>query len=103
MTDSINQDDLKKNVSDTGTWLRFVFMVVCGFAFYFAATLALGIAFLQFLAKLFSGKEFEGLRDFGGNLGAYLAQVTSYMTFASNDKPFPFAAFPDKKKELPPT
>ncbi|MBI1272664.1 MAG: DUF4389 domain-containing protein [Alphaproteobacteria bacterium] len=94
----IDQTELKKNVSDGGTWLRFVFMIVCGVAFYFAATLALAITLFQFVAKLFSGKVFDGLSDFGGNLSVYLGQVVSYMTFASDERPFPFAPFPERKK-----
>ncbi len=94
----IDQAELKKNVSDTGTWLRFVYMVVCGFAFYFAATISLAIALVQFLSKLFTGKVFDVLMDFGANLGTYLAQVTSYVAFASDEKPFPFSPFPDRKK-----
>jgi hypothetical protein len=50
----------------------------------------------QFLAKLFSGSAVAGLAEFGDNLAAYQSQVTRYLTFSSDEKPFPFAPFPNK-------
>jgi hypothetical protein len=94
---SLNEEDLKKNVKDKDTWLRFVYLVVFGVAFYLSIGLTFAASIFQFLAKLFSGSSFEGLSEFGDNLGAYQAQVTRYLTFASDDKPFPFAPFPTKK------
>src|SRR5271170_5837772 len=93
---SLNEEDLKKNVKDKDTWLRFIYLVVFGIAFYLSIGLTFAASVFQFLAKLFSGASFEGLAEFGDNLGAYQAQVTRYLTFASDDKPFPFAPFPSK-------
>lgn len=94
MTDQDQDTELKRNITDRETWLRFVFMIVFGVAFYFAATLALMAALFQFLAKLFGGEPNQGMREFGDGLGAYLQQVTKYMTFASDEKPFPFTPWP---------
>lgn len=93
----LNQEELKKHVKDKDTWLRFIYLVVFGIAFYLSITLTFAASVFQFLAKLFSGAPFDGLAEFGDNLAAYQAQVTRYLTFASDDKPFPFAPFPSKK------
>ena len=90
------EEDLKRHVKDKDTWMRFVYLVVFGVAFYLSIGLTFASSVFQFLAKLFSGQSFEGLAEFGDNLGAYQAQVTRYLTFASDDKPFPFAPFPSK-------
>ena len=90
----INEDSIKQNVKDKDTWLRFVYLVVFGFAFYLSIILTFATSFFQFLAKLFGGNSFAGLSEFGLNLGTYQAQVTHYLTFASDEKPFPFAQFP---------
>jgi len=92
----LNEEDLKKNVKDKDTWLRFMYLVVFGVAFYLSVTLTFATSIFQFLAKLFSGSAFKGLSDFGDNLAAYQGQVTRYLTFASDEKPFPFAQFPAK-------
>jgi len=93
----LNEEDLKKNVKDKDTWLRFIYLVVFGIAFYLSILLTFAASIFQFLAKLFSGAAFGGLADFGDNLAAYQGQVTRYLTFASEEKPFPFAPFPSKK------
>ncbi|MCL2473521.1 MAG: DUF4389 domain-containing protein [Alphaproteobacteria bacterium] len=90
----INEEDLKKNVKDKDTWLRFVFLILFGIALYFIMIVVCISSLVQFLAKLFSGSALSSLSEFGGNLAKYQAQVTSYLTFASDDKPFPFVPFP---------
>jgi hypothetical protein len=92
----LNEEDLKKNVKDKDTWLRFVYLVVFGIAFYLSILLTFAASVFQFLAKLFSGAAFAGVAEFGDNLAAYQGQVTRYLTFASDEKPFPFAPFPTK-------
>ena len=90
----INEEELKKNVQDKGTWLRFVFLILFGIALYFIMVVVFLGSLVQFLAKLFSGSVLSSLSEFGGNLAKYQAQVTGYLTFASDEKPFPFAPFP---------
>lgn len=93
----INEDAIKQNVKDKDTWLRFVYLVVFGIAFYLSIMLTFATSIFQFLAKLFGGNSFVGLAAFGLNLATYQAQVTRYLTFASDEKPFPFAQFPDSE------
>jgi hypothetical protein len=93
----INEEAIKRNVSDKDTWLRLVYMIILGIAFYFASSLLFAIALLQFLAKLFTGKVLDGLMGFSVNLGTYLAQIAQYLAYNNHDKPFPFAAFPETK------
>jgi hypothetical protein len=90
----LNQDELKKHVSDKDTWLRFVYIVVLWVAFYLTALIAFAITVFQFLAKLFSGAAYIGLKSFGANIALYQAQITRFVTYATDEKPFPFAPFP---------
>ncbi len=92
-----NESELKKHVKDKDTWLRFIYLVVFFAAFYLSVVLTFAASVFQFLAKLFSGSSFGGLAEFGDNLAAYQAQVTRFLTFASDEKPFPFAPFPSNK------
>ncbi|MFA4994372.1 MAG: DUF4389 domain-containing protein [Bdellovibrionales bacterium] len=93
----LNEEDLKKNVKDKDTWFRFPYLVVFAVAFYLTIPLTFAILVFQFLAKLFSGSAFAGLSEFGSNLATYQAQLTRYLTFASDEKPFPFGPFPSKQ------
>lgn len=101
MTPPIDEQAIKENVKDRDTWLRFVYLVVFGFAFYLSIMLTFATSIFQFLAKLFSGNSFAGLSEFGLNLATYQAQVTRYLTFASDEKPFPFAQFPANEYVAP--
>lgn len=94
---TLSEEELKKNVSDKDTWQRFIYMLVFAVAFYLASGLLFAIATLQFLAKLFSGKVLEGLLNFGINLATYLGQIAQYLSYTSNEKPFPFSDFPAQK------
>jgi hypothetical protein len=90
----LNEEQIKQHVKDKDTWLRFIYLVVFGFAFYLSIILTFATSIFQFLAKLFGGNSFAGLAEFGANLAKYQAQVTRFLTFASDEKPFPFAPFP---------
>ena len=92
----LNEEDLKKNVKDKDTWQRFVYLVGFGIAFYFTVMLTFIISAFQFLAKLFSGSAFAVLSEFGENLATYQGQLSRFLTYTSEDKPFPFAPFPSK-------
>ena len=94
---ALNEENLKKNVKDKDTWLRFVYLVMFGVVFYLCSLLAFATSVFQFLAKLFSGSSFEGLSEFGDQLATYVSQVIRYLTFASDEKPFPFAPLPGRK------
>jgi hypothetical protein len=93
----LNEEDLKKNVKDKDAWLRFVWLVLFGVIFYLMIAVTLFASVVQFLARLFSGAPFAGLIEMGGVLAEYQAQVTRYLTFASDERPFPFAPFPTKQ------
>jgi hypothetical protein len=53
----------------------------------------------QFLSSLFTGQPNDLLTRFGGNLARYLQQIIVYMTFATEEKPFPFMPWPDEPHE----
>jgi hypothetical protein len=96
---TLNEEDLKNHVKDKDTWLRFIYLVVISIAFYLSIMLTFATAIFQFLARLFSGSSFTGMAEFGENLSIYHRQVTRFLTFASDERPFPFAPFPSTRIE----
>jgi hypothetical protein len=52
-----------------------------------------------FLACLFAGNPNDRMAHLGRNLAGYFQQITVYMTFATEEKPFPFAPWPDEPHE----
>jgi len=59
--------------------------------------LVAAIAILQCLISLFNdGKANTDLQDFGARLGIYLKQIAEFVSFASDEKPFPFSDWPER-------
>ncbi len=94
--------DIKDNVTRRSIWLRLLFMIVLGVAFYVAKFITLAVVAFQFLASLFTGQPNDHLSRFGRNLARYLQQITVYMTFATEEKPFPFTPWPNEPHEEAP-
>lgn len=88
------QSDIEKNiraqVQNKDTWLRVFFMAVFLVIFYAVFFVTLGIAVIQFFARLLSGKSLASLDDFNRTLATYAHDIVAYVTFASDAKPFPF-------------
>jgi hypothetical protein len=87
-------DTLKKNLSDTSTWLRLLYMLLFGIVIELALMVMFAIFFIQFLLKLFSAKVNTELQKLGDSLGAYFHQIVSFLTYRSEYMPYPFAPWP---------
>jgi hypothetical protein len=88
--DESNANEMEKHLKSRPTWLRLVFMVVFYALVSVAAMVATVVVILGFLWVLFTGDVNPHLKSTGQSLATYLSQVMRYLTFNSNDKPFPF-------------
>ncbi len=88
--------DIKENVSRRSIWLRLLFMIVLGVAYRVAELITFAVVVFQFLSSLFTGQPNDRLARFGRNLARYFQQIIVYMTFATEEKPFPFAPWPNE-------
>jgi hypothetical protein len=81
---------IEENIKSRSTWLRLVFM----FIFYVIATLtgavASAVVVLGFLWVLFTGEKNRQLQQAGQAVASYLYEIIRYLTFNSDEKPFPF-------------
>jgi len=75
-------------------WIRALFMVLMVFAFQLCGTLLFIVAVLQLIMSLLNDVPNQQLLAFGRGLGRYLQQITLFLTFASDDVPFPFSDWP---------
>jgi Domain of unknown function (DUF4389) len=92
-------EGIKENVTQRSIWLRLVFMIVLSVAFSVAEFVTVAVVAFQFLSSLFTGRPSDRLTHFGGNLAHYLRQIVVYMTFGTEEKPFPFMPWPDEPHE----
>lgn len=52
------------------------------------------LAVVQFAWLMFYGERNVALSDFGSSLGKWLAQSAMFLSYATNDKPFPWQPWP---------
>jgi len=85
---------LRDHLGEPSTWIRLVYMLIFAVAFYVTRIVIGVVAFFQFLALLFTGESNARLRGFGGTLSTYVQAVVAFLTFNSEERPFPFAPWP---------
>ena len=88
--------ELKDNLSTRKTWLRLAYMVLFTLI-YSVAEVVLGlVVFVQFLFVLVSSNPNQRLLDFGRQLSTFAYEIFLYLTFNSDEKPFPFGPWPTR-------
>ena len=78
-------------------WARLIPMIVLIICFGLAEAALYIIALIQFIWVLVNEKPNEQLADFGAALSVWMAQDAKYLSYASEEKPFPWASWPDPK------
>jgi hypothetical protein len=75
-------------------WVRALMMLLMALAFHLVAGLLICMALLQLVLLLATGRPNDRLRAFGAALGRYLAQIAQFVSFTSEEAPFPFSEWP---------
>ena len=75
-------------------WFRLPYLVLYVIVFELAKVLTELIAVVQFLLRVITGKPNDRLRSFGGGLGRYLREVVHYLTYQTDEVPYPFGPWP---------
>ncbi len=88
------RDEIRKHLTEGSTWVRLIYMILFGVAFYVSVIILGAVAVLQFLFKLFSGKPIDRLRSLGQSIGMYLYEIALFETFQNEIKPYPFRPWP---------
>ena len=92
-------DKLKSNLTSSRHWMRLVFMLLFALLLQVATAVMWVLVILQFLFSLITGKDNEKLRAFGSALSVYIHQSLRFLTYNSEDKPFPFSDWPSAGDE----
>ena len=86
--------DIKENAKNVDVWTRGLFIIIYGVIFYFLFFLIWLVVIFQFLMKLITTELNEQLLDFSDSLTKYVGQILFYITFKSEERPFPFSPWP---------
>ena len=86
---------MKSRLTSKDVWLRGLYMIFFAIAWGLSEVLlALSVIF-QFLAVLITGSANLPLLRFGQNLSRYHYQIAQFVTFNTEERPFPFSDWPD--------
>ena len=83
-------DEIKASLTAPETWMRGVYMLLFAVIYSVAEVVLTAVAIVQFIFLLVARGPNERLVAFGGDLGVYFYQIIQFLTFNTEQKPFPF-------------
>jgi hypothetical protein len=87
-------EELKQRLQKKSTWMRAVYMIMFAIIFGLLEVVIATIVVFQFFLSLFTGSTNERMVKLGQSLSTYLYQITLFLTFNSDEHPYPFGAWP---------
>lgn len=96
-------DETRDNLTDKGTWLRLLYIILFALAFKVAALLMGIVTVVQFFSVLFTKKPNARLQTFGGDVGNYLRDVARFLTYHTDHMPYPVSDWGQPTDEPKPT
>ncbi len=96
----MNNEILTSNLKSSKHWLRLVFMLIFAALLQLASIVMWVLVIAQFLFSLFTGEDNINLRKFGYSLSAYIFHTLKFLSYNSEEKPFPFSDWPIIKDPL---
>lgn len=81
-------------LTNSNTWIRFAYMLLFTVLLIAARLVITLVVVVQFLLVLVTGSDNENLRNLGQGLGKWVYETVMFLTFNSEDKPFPFDEWP---------
>lgn len=90
---SVGHDEdphIEQNLKSRSTWLRALFMCIYCLLFSLAIFVGTFVVGLGFLWVLFTGAANRQLQQAGHSMSSYIYQIGRYLTYNTDDRPFPF-------------
>jgi hypothetical protein len=89
MTENTDTTTSKHNL-----WARGFLMLLMAFAFQVSGTVMFVVTVIQFVLMLLNDTPNARLVSLGRSLGRYMQQIINFLTFATEEIPFPFSDWP---------
>ena len=81
--------------SSENPWKRLLFIILFAIILNIVEFVVCVVVVVQFLAKLLTGGVNKQLQLLGPVLGAYARQIIEFLTYYSDDMPYPFQSWPN--------
>ncbi len=92
-------NQLKSNLTSSKHWIRLVYMVLFALFLQVASVVMWALVVVQFLFALITGSDNTNLRKFGDSLSKYIYHALRFLTYNSEEKPYPFSDWPEAQRE----
>ena len=87
----ISQENLPANGQESSSiWLRLFFMLVVTFLYSVSRVVVGAVVVIQFFWVLLKNEKNQHLIQLGQSLAIYSYQITYYLTFNTEERPYPF-------------
>jgi hypothetical protein len=87
--------EIPKHLSNKKTWQRILYTLLFSIAFSLAKTILSVLVVVQLAIVLFTGTPHAMIKQFSQQLSRYLYQIAQYVSFNSEEQPFPFSNWPN--------
>ena len=92
-------EQMKSHLTSSAVWVRGLYMIFFAIAWGLSEVLLVFSALFQLLAVLFTGSANLNLLRFGQNLSRYHYQIARFVTFNTEERPFPFSDWPNDEPD----
>lgn len=74
--------------------IRILYLIMFYLIYRITDLVLLLVMLVQTILNIFSGEPSISIKRFGKSLGVYLQQISEFLSYASDEKPFPFSDWP---------
>ena len=85
---------MNQQIQNKEMWVRGLFMLLFIVVYSVSKFLIVGIMLLQFVTVMVTKKPNEQILKFSQGLGVYIYQIVQFLSFNTEQRPFPFSAWP---------
>lgn len=94
-------DEVKQRLQSTETWVRALFMLLFVFIQSGVKFMIMLLAMFQFGSTILTGQANTLLLKLGRQLAVYDYQINLFLTFNTEQRPFPFSSWPVSDDKFP--
>lgn len=90
---------IKENLRSKNNWIRGLYILLFAILYGIAEFVLWAIVLFQFGSQLLTGHPNSRLLVFSRGLNAYIYQILQFISYRSDEKPYPFANWPSEGLE----
>ncbi len=91
------ESHLKDHVTAKTTWIRGLYMLLFAIIYSVAEIVVVAVVIFQFLSTVITGRNNQQLLKLGRGLADFIKQVLLFVSYNSDEMPFPFGPWPEDK------